>query len=50
VVWVVFPISQRIEIHAPGKAVQQLDSNGTLDDGDILPGFSLALSEIFKRD
>ncbi len=48
VVWAVFPIAQRIEIHAPNRPVQQLDLNDMLDGGDLLPGFTLPVREIFK--
>jgi Uma2 family endonuclease len=49
VVWVVYPISQIIEIHAPGQAVQIINNDGTLEGGDVLPGFKLAVREIFEQ-
>jgi Uma2 family endonuclease len=47
VVWVVFPISQIVEIHAPDSTVKILGIEDSLDGGDILPGFKLALRDIF---
>jgi Uma2 family endonuclease len=49
VVWVVYPISQIIEIHAPGQAVQIINNNGTLEGGDVLPGFKLGVQDIFEQ-
>ena len=49
VVWVVYPDEQQVVIHAPGKPAQIIHSDGMLDGGDILPGFTLSLREIFAR-
>lgn len=49
VVWVVDPEKQVVEVHAPGQPVQVLDADGTLDGGAVLPGFTLAVSEIFPE-
>lgn len=46
-VWVVDPDQQRVEVYAPGQRVSKVDIDGTLDGGDILPGFSLAVKDIF---
>jgi Uma2 family endonuclease len=46
-VWVVYPVSQLVEVHRPGKPVQLIGMEGTLDGGDALPGFTLAVREIF---
>ena len=48
VVWVVFPASMRIEIHAPGQAVKKLGIDDILDGGDILPGFKLPVRDILE--
>jgi Uma2 family endonuclease len=46
-VWVVDPDRQQIEVYAPGQAPVMLGINDTLDGGNILPGFKLALKDIF---
>lgn len=46
-VWVVDPIEQKVEVYQPGVPVKVLYLNDTLDGGDVLPGFSLALKDIF---
>ena len=46
-VWVVNPDKQRVDVHRPGQAVQVLRLDDTLDGGALLPGFTLAVREIF---
>jgi Uma2 family endonuclease len=48
-VWVVYPETREVEVHAPGQAVQILGIDGTLNGGDILPGFTLTLKDIFPE-
>jgi Uma2 family endonuclease len=50
VVWVVHPDSRTVEVFHPGQAVQIMDINGVLDGGDVLPGFTLAISDIFPDE
>lgn len=47
-VWVVYPVSQWVEVHRPGKPAQLIGADGTLDGGDVLPGFTLAVRAIFE--
>lgn len=49
VVWVVNPHKQVVEVHMPGQPALVLKSGDTLDGGDILPGFTLAVDAIFKK-
>lgn len=46
-VWLVFPEKQFIEVYAPGKDVDILSLNDTLTGGDVLPGFTLAVKDVF---
>jgi Uma2 family endonuclease len=48
-VWVVYPETREVEVHAPGQAAQILGVDATLDGGDILPGFALAVKDIFPE-
>ena len=41
------PATRAIVVHRPGASAVALTSNDVLDGGDVLPGFSLPLSEIF---
>ncbi|MBI2760995.1 MAG: Uma2 family endonuclease [Chloroflexi bacterium] len=46
-VWVVDPDVRSAAIYRPGHDVIVLDEDGVLDGEDVLPGFTLALSEIW---
>lgn len=48
-VWLVFPAKRTVEVHTPGK-IETLVEGDTLDGADILPGFTLSMSEIFALD
>ena len=45
-VWLVFPAKQQVEVYTE-DAVRTLSANDLLDAGDLLPGFKLALKDIF---
>jgi len=47
VVWLVLPEERAVEVYAPGQAVQRLGEKETLSGGELLPGFSLPIKEIF---
>jgi Uma2 family endonuclease len=47
VVWLVYPETQRVEMYTPGQPVKILDAKGVLDGGAVLPGFQLAVKDIF---
>jgi len=46
-VWVVDPDTKTVEVYTPGKRARRLDVDDTLDGGDVLPGFELAVKDIF---
>jgi Uma2 family endonuclease len=47
-VWVVYPESAAIEIHLPNRRSYTLTATDTLEGGDVLPGFSCLVGDIFK--
>jgi Uma2 family endonuclease len=47
-VWLVFPHKKQIEVYTADE-VKVLGLDDTLDGGDVLPGFTLALQEIFTE-
>ena len=49
VVWVVDPGAKEVEVYRPGQVVQIIAEDGTLDGGELLPGFLLAVNEIFPE-
>ena len=46
-IWVVDPQAQTVRVLALGQAPVKLTAMDTLDGGDVLPGFRVAVSEIF---
>jgi Uma2 family endonuclease len=49
VVWRVKPLEQQVAVFVPNTPVIILGINDVLDGGDVLPGFRLALKEIFRN-
>lgn len=49
VVWVVYPEARRIEVHQPGQRVQVFTSGDVLSGDNVLPGFTLAVDDVFDR-
>ena len=48
-VWVVYPEMQEVYVYAGSSTnVHIVDINGTLDGGDVLPGFALPLRDVFQ--
>lgn len=48
VVWVVDPRRRAVEVRALGRPQVTLHEQETLDGGDVLPGFTLAVADIFR--
>jgi Uma2 family endonuclease len=46
-VWLVFPRRRYIEVYQPDAEMEVRFGSDLLDGGDLLPGFSLAVAEIF---
>jgi Uma2 family endonuclease len=47
-VWVVWPKSQVVSVHTPGAAGRELELHDELDGGDLLPGFRIPVSTLFR--
>lgn len=46
-VWPVYPEKQIVEVYQPEVDIQILTAGDTIAGGDVLPGFTLAVSDIF---
>jgi Uma2 family endonuclease len=46
-VWLVRPEDRKVEVHVPGQPTKIVAIDGTLDGGNVLPGFTLAVKELF---
>lgn len=45
--WIVYPDRQEVEVSTGPETHHTVDRNGTLDGGELLPGFSLKVAELF---
>lgn len=50
IVWIVNPATQIVEVYAPGQPVQRLGMDDTLSGETVLPGFALAVSDVFPPE
>ena len=46
-VWYIEPRKQTSRAHTADDQFVEIDDNGSLPGGDVLPGFELSLSELF---
>ena len=46
-VWVVYPKTRKVQVFAPGRPTVTLTENDSLEAPELLPGWSLKVSEIF---
>jgi Uma2 family endonuclease len=45
--WEMYPKAQKIDVYAPGQPPRTVGIDGTLDAGNVLPGFTLAATALF---
>jgi Uma2 family endonuclease len=48
-VWEVRPLRRTVVVHRPGQAPVELGERAFLDGEDVVPGFRLAIAEIFRE-
>jgi Uma2 family endonuclease len=46
-VWVADPPKKQVTVYAPGQEERTVGIDGKLDGGDVLPGFTLAVRDVF---
>lgn len=46
-VWVFYPDTQRVAVHRPDGTARWYTEEDTLEDPELLPGFSLTIREVF---
>ncbi len=49
VIWEIDPALRTVHVYTPDRTATVLDSSQTLGGGDVLPGFTLLLSELFAE-
>lgn len=47
--WEMYPLKQSIDVYAPGQPMRVFSINDTLDGGEVLPGFTLAVKDLFSE-
>ena len=51
-VWIVYPQYKTVDVCRPSQngdmSIQEVGIDGVLDGGDVLPGFSLSIQDIFS--
>lgn len=47
-VWVLWPKTRRVSVYRPNADTRELGPDATLDGGDILPGFSVRVGDLFE--
>jgi Uma2 family endonuclease len=45
--WEIYPQTRSVDVYVPGQSVETVELDGTLDVGEIIPGFTLAVRELF---
>lgn len=45
--WEIYEPIHKADVYAPGQPVRTVDIDGVLDGGDVLPGFTLPMKELF---
>ena len=48
IVWVIDATEKLVDVYVPGQPVRTLTEDDILDGGTVLPGFTLAVRDIFK--
>src|SRR5207253_1457308 len=48
-VWIINPEKRTAEVYTAPDAVTAIAEDGTIDGGDVLPGFSLPLATLFEK-
>ena len=46
-VWVVYPDTRTVDVHRDGRRMVTLTEHDTLDGGEVLPGFTCAVADVF---
>jgi Uma2 family endonuclease len=48
--WEMYPNSESIDVYPPGQPMKTLGIDDVLDGGDVLPGFSIAVRDLFPKE
>jgi Uma2 family endonuclease len=48
-VWIIYPVTQTVNVHTPDKTARTLSAADALDGADTLPGFTVKISDLFPN-
>ena len=48
-VWLIDPATRTVRVYTDTASCRSFDESGSLDGGDVLPGFQLTLREVFAE-
>lgn len=48
-VWYIDPQTRSAKVHRGPTSLSEIDENGILDGGEVLPGFQVPLRELFEE-
>jgi Uma2 family endonuclease len=48
-IWVIDPVAATVAVMVPGEEAGVLSAGDTLNGGDVLPGFSVPVEQLFRR-
>ena len=48
-VWFVRPRSRMVDVYTSAEAFTRLTASATLDGGEVLPGFSILVADLFRK-
>jgi len=46
-VWLIYPALRKVDVYLPDGTAREVDAEGTLDGGDVLPGLQIAVKDVF---
>jgi Uma2 family endonuclease len=49
-VWVIYPSLRKIDVYLPDGTSYEVKKDGTLDGGDVLPGLSISVNDLFPAE
>jgi len=48
-IWVISPELRKVAVYLPNNRVQEVDAEGILEGGDILPGLQIPVAALFPE-
>lgn len=46
-IWVIYPVSRKVDVYLPDGTAHEVNTEGMLDGGDVLPGLQIPVTALF---